>query len=167
MYSFFLTKPRIDNFYPSTFFPYFLKNVGFTVTCEQCKKPRLIHSKKKLNVAECNLVKRIGSKFSYVCGSVFSEYLGTGGERNNEKEVAAKVYIRENISCTSKMELPYYSIDFFPKVCIYCGIKGSARILGNSEEFYPKCGNCSTKGDVPRRKRKTVVASDLKQKKKK
>ena len=72
----------------------------------------------------------------------------------------AKVHIRENTSCA-------YSVDFYPKVCIYCGVQGTTRTLDNSVEYYPKCGNCSGKAEVPRRKRKAVVAKDLNQKKRK
>ena len=56
-------------------------------------------------------------------------------------------------------------MDFYPKVCIYCGIQGNNRSLDNTEdksEFYPKCKvKCQNESNVLRRKRK-AVASDLK-----
>ena len=96
---------------------------------------------------------------------MLSEYLGTGNDR--DEKYLKTIFARENISCSSKIELPYYTVDIFPKICIYCGIPGTSRILGNSIENYPKCIECGDKPDVIRRKRKAVVASDLNNKKKK
>ena len=108
------------------------KNVGFVIKCEECQKSRLLHSQKKLKGGDIQVLKRIISKFSYECGSLLSEYLGTGGELNREKEVSTKVYVRENLLCVSKIGLPYYSVEFYKKICVYCGISGTSRVLGNS-----------------------------------
>ena len=80
------------------------------------------------------------------------------------KKYLKTIFIRENISRASKIELPYYSVDFYPKICIHCGLQGTSRTLGNSLEFYPKCIDCN-KLDI-RRKRKTVTENDLRKKKK-
>ena len=66
------------------------KNVGITIPCEECKKPRLLHSQKKIKAGEIQTLKRLISKCSYVCGSVISEYQGTGGEAKKEKEMIRK-----------------------------------------------------------------------------
>ena len=100
-----------------------------------------------------------------MCGSVLSEYLGTGNDRD-EKHLNS-IYVRENISCSSTIELPYYSMDHFPKICIYCGIAGTTHRLGDSVECYPKCNECKEKTDVNGRKRKSLVESHLTKKKKK
>ena len=44
--------------------------------------------------------------------SVLSEYQGTGCDPQGEIEMLKRVYIRENLPCASKIELPYYSVDF-------------------------------------------------------
>ena len=54
------------------------KNVGITIFCEECKRPRLMHSQRRLKPTEVVALKRLITKFSYVCGSVLSEYQGTG-----------------------------------------------------------------------------------------
>ena len=141
------------------------KNVGFIVKCLECDKSRLLHSKYKLKSDDQKGAKRMMSKVSYMCGSVLSEYLGTGNDR--DEKYLKTIFARENISCSSKIELPYYTVDFFPKICIYCGILGTSRTLGNSTEHYPKCIECGDRPDVVRRKRKAVVASDLINNKKK
>ena len=58
---------------------------------------------------------------------ILSEYLGSGNEPAREKYVASKVFARENLSCLSKIELPNYSVDFYTKVCIHCGMQGNNR----------------------------------------
>ena len=72
----------------------------------------------------------------------------------------------ENISCASKIELPYYSVDFYPKICVHCGVNGTSRTLGNSPEYYPKCVECVDKPEINRRKRKVVTEKDLTKKRK-
>lgn len=141
------------------------KNVGFVIKCQECSKPRLLHSKHKLKQDDQKGAKRMISKLTYMCGSVLSEYLGTGNDR--DEKYLKSLFVRENISCSSKIELPYYTVDFYPKICIYCGITGTSRTLGNSVEHYPKCVECAQKPEVVRRKRKAVVASDLNKKTKK
>ena len=131
------------------------RNVGFVVKCEECNKSRLLHAKHKLKPGEIASAKRMMSKVSYMCGSVLSEYLGI-----------RQLFVRENISCSSNIELPYYTVDVYPKICIYCGISGTSRTLGNYKENYPKCMDCNEKPDIVCRKRKSVIEKDLAKKKK-
>ena len=44
--------------------------------------------------------------------------------------------------CSRSVLSDYYSLDFYPKICIYCGVKGTSRSLTNSTECYPKCESC-------------------------
>ena len=55
-------------------------NVGRLIKCEECKKPRLLHAQRKLNHSDLQALTKMLAKFSYLCGSVPSEYQGTGGE---------------------------------------------------------------------------------------
>ena len=141
------------------------KNVGFVIVCCECDKPRLLHSRNKIKKENINAVKRMMGKLTYVCGAAISEYVGTGADR--DERFLNSVYARENISCASKIELPYYSVEYLQKICIYCGVGGTSRTLSNSVEHYPKCINCNDKPDVVRHKRKKVIESDLSVKKKK
>ena len=84
-----------------------------------------------------NPTQRMVEKSDFVCGSVLSKYEGTGSEK--DQKLLNSIYIRENISCSGKIELPYYSIDNFPKICIYYEVKGTSRSLGTSLETYFKC----------------------------
>ena len=117
---------------------------------------------RKLKPNEQKSAKRMISKVSYVCGSILFEYLGTRNDR--DEKYLKNIFVRANISCSSKIELPYFTVDFYPKVCIYCGVTGTSRTLGNSVEHYPKCLKCAGKPDVVRRKRKALVAADLSKK---
>ena len=142
------------------------KHVGFTISCVGCHKPRLLHSKTMIKpVHQQKGTKRMIEKIEYVCGSVLADYAGTGNDK--DLKFIENIYVRENLSCASKIELPYYAVDHYPKICIYCGVKGTSRSLGSSLETYPKCEACKEKPDVQRRKRKTVVQNDLGKKKKK
>ena len=95
-------------------------------------------------------------------------HLRSRNEPARDTLVACKVFTRENISYLSKIELPHYSVDFYPNVYIYCDIQGNNRSLDNREdksEFYIKCKvKCQNESNVLRRRRKPVVESNLKNK---
>ena len=46
-------------------------NVGRTVTCTECHKPRLLYSRTKLKDGELRSFKRVLNDFQFVCGSIF------------------------------------------------------------------------------------------------
>ena len=141
------------------------KNVGLTIKCTECEKPRLLHSKHKLKGDEIKVLKIFLGKILFICGSSFGEYEGTGNAK--EDKITKIVFPRENLSCGSNIELPYYSIESYKKICIYCGGEGTGRTLEDSIQNYPKCRLCECKQDIPRRKRKAMTEGDLNSKKKK
>ena len=60
------------------------KNIGFTIKCEECSKPRLLHSKPKIKQEDLKGGKRMILKLTYICGFILSEYLGTGNDRDEK-----------------------------------------------------------------------------------
>ena len=74
-------------------------------------------------------------------------------------------HCRENVTCESPMEIPYYSSKLFKNVCFYCGRERS--LMPSNVEFYPQCISCQSKTRANVAKRKQVVASDLVKKKQK
>ena len=113
-------------------------------------------------------MKRVLSTVEYVCGSVLSEYgdvYQTDG--NRDLAVLDKVFTRENLACSSNIEILYYSTKLFvgKKICIFCGKGGNNLII--SDESFPKCQNCKDKKDIKNTKRKIVIAKDMVTKKKK
>ena len=120
-----------------------------------------MQSQRKLKPTEVIVQKCVITKFSYVRDSVLLEHKGTGSVPQGEMEMLRRVYIHENLSCASKIELPYYSVGFFKKICVHCGVAGTSRLLGDALDVYPKCAHCKDKAVVRRPKRKTVVAGDL------
>ena len=80
--------------------------------------------------------------------------------KNEDINVLDTVFVRENLSCTSIVEKPYFSCDFLKKVCIHCG---SSKNVTTSVDSYPKCNKqrCQKEKNVPKTKRKTVLAADF------
>ena len=87
-------------------------------------------------------------KVSYMFGAVLSELMVNG--RDRDERFLDTVFVRANISCKSKIELPYNSVACYPLVCIYCGIGGTYRTLNTSVKYYPKCTNCHDQPNVAR-----------------
>ena len=67
------------------------------------------------------------------------------------------------MSCTSKIELPYFSVavENYPMICICCAITGTKEALGNSVRNYPKSHNYAERPGVIRKKRKTLIQADF------
>ena len=141
------------------------KNVGFVIHCTECKKPRCLYAQHVLKNQQPVYAKRIIQKVDYVCGASLSEYVGSGGDK--DEQLLKVLFVRENLSCSSMIELPYYGVAHYPIVCVHCGVTGTNRTLNTTAENYPKCHNCDEKPDVVRRKRKTLVQTDLGSKRKK
>ena len=131
-------------------------NVGITVKCLECRKLRVIYTKKKLTNANMAM-KRIFNNFQYVCGTVFHDI--PIDERNRDTLILELLYCWENLSCTSPIEIPYCSSKIFPKICYHCG--SSKRLLPSDPVFYPQCDRCQSKEQQRIAKWKQVVSSDL------
>ena len=97
----------------------------------------------------------------YVCGSSINEI--DADEENRDKDITNNVYVRENLNCSSKIEIPYYSCKGYSDICIYSGSKGN---LESDQKSYSKCVHCKEKPSVNRMKRK-IFSEDLTAKKKK
>ena len=101
----------------------------------------------------------------YVCGSSFQEFVTDA--KNKDGKIFEKVFVKENLSCISPVEKPYFSCKFLKPVCIHCGATNVT--VSNADEFYPKCNRvkCRNETSITRTKRKIVIASDLASKNKK
>ena len=44
----------------------------------------------------------------------------------------SKGFLRENLSCISKIELPYFRVDSYKNVCVHCGMSGT---VNNVRQF--------------------------------
>ena len=77
-----------------------------------------------MKLGEKTKIKIFLSKVTCIRGSSLSEYLGHNGNRDDER-VQKRVFVRENLSCLSKIELPYFSVESYKPICIYCGAEGT------------------------------------------
>ena len=106
--------------------------VGITVKCSECCKLCVIYAKIKLTNANM-VMKHIFNKFQYVCGTVFHNM--PIDERNRDTLILELLHCRENLSCMSPIEIPYYSCKIFLKICYHCG--SNKRLLPSDPVFYP------------------------------
>ena len=139
------------------------RNVGLTIKCEDCAKPRLLYSKKKTSATQIDAFKRYTNDFVYLCGSSLQEITDSSPDgKNKDAYIENVVYTRENLDCNSKIEIPYYAVGNHEAICIYCGnsevVHGK---YGRSPDVYPKCMACDGKEDIKKMKRKTISHEEL------
>ncbi|CAG8848573.1 37222_t:CDS:2, partial [Gigaspora margarita] len=120
------------------------KNVGVTVNCIECEKPRLLFSAKKLSEKDKALLKRFLDPIFYTCGMSFHdtcdlamtalpkesevdddaenivEESDTHGE-DSISELFSRVFVNDSLFCSATIEKPYYSAGIYPAVCIKYG----------------------------------------------
>ena len=94
-------------------------NVGKTVICTECRRPWLVYTEAKLKDTELRALKRALNSYNYVGGSMFQEIVADQG--NFDDSILTKVFTRENLSCNSMIELPYYTCKISKNICVYCG----------------------------------------------
>ena len=123
-------------------------NVGMVIKCSERKKPRLSDIEK-------GALKRFLSSFEYICGSSFKK---VPHDAHPNIDIIKKVFVRENLSCTSIMESSYYSCKIHPLVRVKCG--KSNKLLPPDVTFYPQCEKCTTER-VKASKRKAVREEEL------
>ena len=75
--------------------------VSQTIVCEECGKSRLLHSKRKIGDKAALL--KLLDKVSYTCGSSIQNII------DEDEDIVSNIFVRADITCTSTIELPYYS----------------------------------------------------------
>ena len=79
------------------------------------KNGELFYSKNVLKNEEKSELSNILESVQYSCGAVMQDI------EHEDVSVLTKVYVRENLTCESPIEIPYYSMNHEP-LCIYCGL---------------------------------------------
>ena len=131
------------------------RNVGYIIPCNECVKLRLLCMKNKLKPNELNSFKRFTKDIVYLCVGTLREIAENEGD--TDSFIKDKVFFRENIACSTQIELPYYSVDTYKNISIHCGCDG---LLIVSQTNYPKCTCCLDKPDVMRKKQKWISSEE-------
>ena len=106
-------------------------------------------------------MKRMLNDFQYICGTVFHDL--PIDDKNKDSFILEMLDCRENLTCESPMEIPYYSSKLYENLCFYCGRERN--LMRGNVEFYPQYTSCQSKTRAKVAKRKQVVASDVVKKK--
>ena len=98
---------------------------------------------------------------SYSCGTDLKDCIPDEiNEAVRSEHILSRVFVRKIISCSSRIETPYFSSSCFSDVCIYCGSGDSLIPTNEANGYYPQCASCksdSTKPGILKRKRKLVT----------
>ena len=79
-------------------------------------------------------------------------------DQRPDARVEVHVFTWENISCKSIIEIPYYTLQSYMKICIRCGrLNGLQR---TNPKFYPQCNRCNDP-PVKTAKRNSFTKSDF------
>ena len=117
------------------------------VTCVECRKPRIVYCKIKLDFRHKVMLARTVSSFEYSCGS---ELFPPGEKR----KLAKSMTVRPNLSCADQIEVPYYGDNDIGRkdLCSHCGDSNSAKAEALKQQFktvLPMCKSCGEMGKQP------------------
>ena len=98
----------------------------------------ILYAKQSLKQQQRQDLERYLDDLSYTCGSTFNDV------ECEEDSILKSVYVKENLTCESPIELPYYSAGNDP-ICYYCGGQDE---LSTNPDYYPLCTFCHGKEHV-------------------
>lgn len=123
------------------------------VTCEECDKPRCLHSAKKLSKKEFVDLQRALEDISYTCGATIQDFVENHEE--NPDHILLKVHARKDLQCQTPVEVPYYSSGIYPLLCCHCATSEELVSGEAARDIYATCSVCfDSKPRLLKRKRK-------------
>ena len=120
----------------------YAKNTGTVIQCFECGKWRVFYSKYKLKKNQLECLVRFTEEFMYTCGTFIQDAVFYDEEY---KDVYENVYAKANLTCSSQIEIPFYSACNDP-ICIYCGTEDRLIV---KEGKHPICEPCIARKLLP------------------
>ena len=118
------------------------------VICSECDKLRVLYAARKLQFREIKQLRLELEMVLYTCDCSLQD-LGSSNP------VVSKTFVRQNLSCSDPVEVPYYSSQSFQDVCIHCGT--THNLAERETDIYPTCSTClRTKPRLQKHKRAQV-----------
>ena len=128
----------------------FARNIARVLHCTECDKPRVLYSSHKLLSQDGKVLDFTLSNVLYSCGTELKDYIPDEiNEGVRSEHILNRVFVRKNISCSSRIETSYFSSDCFSDVCIYCGSSDSLIPTNEVNGYYPQCGSCKSDSKEP------------------
>ena len=121
----------------------YAKNVGTVMQCCECSKWRLLYSKSVVKRNQKTELEILLEDIHYVCGNTLTEI-------DCDNAILDGIYARINLSCTTPIEIPYYSAGNDP-ICYFCGTEDGLR---DQCDTYPICILCFAEAKRPPLNRK-------------
>ena len=73
----------------------------------------------------------------YTCGAAIPDFIPPSDEASDggeQPDVLRLVYVRGNLTCSSTIELPYYSSGIFQAICVHCSMTVGLKL---NRDTYP------------------------------
>ena len=115
-------------------------------------RPRVMYSQRKLSYVEGRAIYRAMDQVLYTCGTSLQGILLDRSGRADPPEVTTlfqRVYCRQDLTCDDPIEVPNYSCERFPMVCVHCACEHDQ----TEEGRYQLCDECKKEGKLPVLKR--------------
>ena len=143
----------------------YARNVGMTMPCCECLKPRAFTPSTSSGF-KMNYVCKDCSQIYFIAGSQLSDLIAEDSSPLH-KNLLCRVFVRANLTCADKVEIPYYSSEVFEDVCIHCGNPDNIVKGDEVEGIQPTCDFCwndESKTRILKQKRKQIQPTSNKRK---
>lgn len=77
---------------------------------------------------------------------------------SQDQQLLGKVFVRANLSCGDKIEVPYYSCGNYEPICIYCGLPDNLVSGDAATPIYPTCTDCFSQYPKAFRRKRNLMA---------
>ena len=120
------------------------QNTRAYVTCSECRKPRVIYSKKSLGERQQNSLTMALCSYDYTCGAAVLP--GSCRFKND-------IMVRPSLRCNSPIETQYYSLKHHEAdLCVHCACSEAFKpddSLRKFKKVAPICFKCLENGLEP------------------
>ena len=81
-----------------------------------------MYAARKVRFRDQSKLEAVLDDIIYTCGMGLQECIPDDiSDAEKQSHVLSSVFVRQNMNCDSRIEIPYYSSECFSSVCIYCG----------------------------------------------
>ena len=113
-------------------------NTGLIIDCNDCSKPPLVYTAKRLTEAEKKSFNRAMNDMMHTCGATLVEFKDPSNPSNHRYDILDKCFMRANNNCFKQVELLNYNCNY-PECCVHRGWKQRLTCGINEYPMYTPC----------------------------
>ena len=138
----------------------FARNVARTLVCTECGKSRVLCASWKLHWEDQQDLELEVGDIMYICGMDLQDGIPADlFPEAKQSYLFSRIFVRQDMCCTTRIETTYFSSECFDVICSYCGSSDNLLPANETSGMYLLCSTCKSDPTKLGSKRKLVTGS--------